>query len=59
MSTLWSLVTALPALYKLLKLLQARIDEAGEDRKVAADIQTIHEAFDAKDPSKLDSLFNS
>lgn len=59
MSTLWSLVTALPALYKLLKLLQARIDAAGVDRKVIDDVQSIHEAFDAKDPSKLDSLFNS
>ena len=59
MNTLWSLVTALPALYKLLKLLQARIDAAGVDRKVADDVESIHEAFNANDPTKLNSLFNN
>lgn len=50
---------ALPDLIKLLQVLQRRIDEEGIDRHVKDDVKLIHEAFDAKDPSKLNALFNS
>lgn len=52
-------IAALPDLIKLLQAVQKRIDESGVERKVADDIKTIHEAFDAKDPNKLNMLFNS
>lgn len=52
-------LNALPDLIKLFQTLQKRIDEEGIERKVAQDVKTIHEAFDAKDPAKLNALFNT
>jgi hypothetical protein len=49
---------ALPDLIALFKILQKRIREEDLNRKVHEDIKTINEAFDAKDASKLNTLFN-
>lgn len=57
--TIWRILHALPSLIRLAVLLEKQIKEAGTQRKVAQDVGTIHEAFSAKDPSKLDAVFNS
>lgn len=49
---------ALPELLRLVRVLEDRAKEAGIQRKVADDVKTIHEAFNAKDPKKLNELFN-
>lgn len=59
LQTLWNLVAVLPDLFKLLRVLQERINAAELDRKVSDDVKTIHEAFNAKDPEKLRALFAS
>jgi len=50
---------ALPELLKLIQTLQARIDEAALNRKVADDVKAINEAFQSKDPAKLNALFRT
>lgn len=59
MSTLLAFLRALPELFKLFKVLDARIKQANLDRKVSEDVKVIHEAFDAKNPDSLRTLFNS
>ncbi len=59
LSQIIAFLGALPALIKLFQVLQQRLDEEGIDRHVKEDVQTIHEAFDAKDPQKLNDLFNA
>lgn len=59
MTTILNFLAALPALFKLFETLEKRLEEAGVDRKVVDDVKTIHEAFNAKDPAKLNALFAS
>lgn len=59
MSTLITLIRALPEILALLKAIQAGIDKMDADRKVADDIKTIHEALNAENSSKLDALFSN
>lgn len=59
MSEIWTFLKALPALFQLVKVLKARLKEAGIERKVSDDVKTIHEAFSAGDSTQLDTLFNS
>ncbi len=59
MTTIFKFLAALPALFKLFETLEKRLEEAGTDREVVDDVKTIHEAFNAKDPAKLNALFAS
>ena len=59
LKTLWNLLAALPSLVKLLGTIQERIDEEGTKRRVSEDVKKIHEAFDEKDPKKLNDLFRA
>ncbi len=63
MSAFLRFLAALPALFKLFEALEKQIEadakETGIKRKVADDVNTIHEAFNAKDPAKLNALFSS
>lgn len=58
LTVILNFMQALPDLIKLIQVLQKHIDEADVDRKVQDDVKSIHEAFDAKDPAKLNALFN-
>lgn len=59
MATFWAFLRALPELIELVRKIQAAQEEAATKRHVAEDVKTIHEAFDAKDASKLNALFRS
>lgn len=59
MAGIIAFLQAIPDLIKLCQALQARADAAGVNTKVANDVKTLHEAFNAKDPSKINALFNS
>lgn len=59
MKILTILITALPDIWQLLKVLQEHADEAETDLKVKDSIKTIHGAFSAKDPTALNAMFNS
>lgn len=52
-------MTALPDVIKLLQAMQVAVDQANTERKVTDDLKSLHEAFNAKDASKLDHIFNS
>lgn len=60
---LYLFIQALPDLIQLLKILDARIEEAkkeeGVQRKIGDDIKVINSAFAGKDAAKLNDLFNS
>lgn len=51
--------TALPVLYKLVQVVHSAIEQEKTDRKVKDDLSAIHEAFKAKDATKLDYIFRS
>lgn len=57
MIAFWNLLVALPDIIKLLQEIDKAIKDAATDRKVKDDVKTIHEAFAAKDPTKLNALF--
>lgn len=59
MNIFWELLKALPEIVRLLEALQKQQQEVAVNRKVSEDIKTIHEAFNEKDPAKLNALFNS
>lgn len=59
MTTLLAFLRCLPELITLIRTLEAAAKEAETQRKVVDDVKTIHEAFSAKDPTKLNALFNS
>ncbi len=58
-STFILLCQSLPDLIKLIRALEKAAAEAKTQRKVADDVKTIHEAFESKDPTKLNALFAS
>jgi hypothetical protein len=43
----------------LLTALQKAVNAAETDRKVKTDLQALHKAIDAKDPSAVNHIFNS
>ncbi len=49
----------LPQILRLIELLEKAEREAKTQRKVSADLETINQAFEAKDAQKLKELFNS
>lgn len=49
----------LPQILRLIELLEQAEREAKTQRKVAQDLETINQAFEAKDAQKLKELFNS
>jgi DNA-binding FrmR family transcriptional regulator len=57
-SDLAALIKALPLLLGLIAAIRKGIDEAETNKTVADHIQAVTEAFNAKDSSKLDALFN-
>jgi hypothetical protein len=46
-------------LYSLYKAIKKYLDEVEAERKVKDDVQKITEAFNAKDASKLNDIFNN
>lgn len=54
-----SYLTYIPDLIELVKSIQKQIDEAQTKRKVGDDIKSIKKAFDEKDASALNHIFNN
>jgi hypothetical protein len=59
MKLLAVLILNLPKILKLLENMQARIDQAEEDKKVAQDLDAINKAFEDGDNEALRRIFNS
>lgn len=59
MNSFLTLVKLLPELVALIKAIQKAIDQAETDRKVKDDLNAIKKAFDTKDATALDHIFNS
>jgi hypothetical protein len=59
MITLLAFLKCFPEMFALFQTLEAAAKEAETERKVSEDIKTIHGAFSAKDPTKLNALFVS
>lgn len=49
----------LPAILRLIETIEAQMKEAETKRKISEDLNAIDEAFRAKDPEKLRTIFNS
>jgi hypothetical protein len=58
MSELLMLIKALPEVFALLRAVKKAIEESERESKVKHDVKAITEAFNAKDPTKLDHIFN-
>lgn len=54
-----ALIAALPEILKLIKTIQARIDEAEAERRLKDDIKKINDAFESQDAEALNEIFNS
>lgn len=54
-----ALVSALPELMKLVKVLQLNADASFENKKVKDDIKVIRKAFEDGDEQALKDLFNN
>ena len=52
-----SILASIPDLIKIYAAVKKRIDQSEQDRKVKDDLIKIQEAFNDKDPSKLDHIF--
>lgn len=59
MSELLTLLKCLPAILGLIKAIEKGIYAANTEATVKDHIATVTAAFEAKDASKLDALFNS
>jgi hypothetical protein len=55
----FSILLALPDLIKLYQAIQKRINDTETDRKVKDDLKSIKKAFDEKDSSALNHIFNN
>lgn len=53
-----ALIAALPEILRLVRNLQARIDEAEAERKLKDDIKKINDAFQDNDAEALNEVFN-
>jgi len=56
--TILAFLAAIPELLKLVAAIRAEVKEAAIKRRVKDDVIKIREAFEAKDASKLNSVFN-
>lgn len=59
MSEILTLIKCLPAILGLIKAIQKGIDEAQTNATVADHVNQVKAAFDAKDASKLNAVFNT
>ena len=55
---LWTFITAIPDLLKLLAAIDKGIKESQSDRKVKDDVKTVHQAFIDRDGAKITALFS-
>lgn len=53
------LISALPEIIKLIQALQLKADEAEKEQKIKEDLKKLHEAFNEKNPDKLNAIFNN
>lgn len=58
MSSVVTLIKCLPILLGLIKTIQDAIDKAETDKAVSDHLLAIQKAFDAKDATALNNLFN-
>lgn len=58
-SLVWTFITALPDLIKLLQVLQDAINREEAERKVKSDVKALHEAFKSRDASRITALFSN
>jgi hypothetical protein len=59
MGSLVQIIKLLPEIIALLNSIQKAIDQAETDRKVSDDLKAIKAAFDSKDASALNHIFNN
>lgn len=59
MSFVWTFITAIPDLIKLLSALQKAAEAAETERKVSADLKALQKAVNEKDISAIQHIFNS
>lgn len=59
MTLIWSFITAIPDLIKLLSALQTAVQKAETERKVSADLKALTKAINEKDMSAVNHIFNS
>lgn len=59
MSIVWTFITAIPDLIRLLSALEKAAKAAETERKVSADLKALTGAVNAKDASAINHIFNS
>lgn len=59
LALLLEFLKALPVLLELFKVIQQHVDESTTNATVTTSINSIKEAFNAKDASKLNALFTN
>lgn len=59
MKDFFTFLLALPDLWKLVQIVQRAIKDAKTEQDVSDGIKTIHEAFNEKNPEKLNKLFSA
>lgn len=58
LGAMYSLVKCLPEILQFLQTLGKQIEEANTDRKIKDDLARINEAFEKRDASILNDVFN-
>lgn len=53
-----ALIASLPTILKLIQTLQVQIKQEQINGTVKDNVKLVHEAFAAKDPAQLNSIFN-
>lgn len=56
---LWAFLTCLPEIIRMLREIQAQVEEAQTQAKVKESVKEITSAFKEKDADRLRKLFNS
>lgn len=56
---LYALIIALPEIIKLIKELEKRHQDEMNNKKIKKDLKEIGQAFEDRDPDKLNRIFNS
>jgi len=59
MNAILAFIKCLPEIIKLLEILATRIAEANTERKIKEDLQKINEAFEKRDATLLNDIFNN
>jgi hypothetical protein len=57
-SDIWAFIQCIPVLLELIKSIRKGIDEAKTEKTVKDHVTQIKKAFDEKDPTQLDAIFN-